>query len=65
MTTPTTFNVPDISCQHCIDAITREVTAVDGVTDVAIDLDAKTVAVVGGDNSAVLTAIDEAGYDVA
>lgn len=57
--------MPDISCQHCIDAITREVTAVDGVTDVAIDLDAKTVAVVGGDNSAVLTAIDEAGYDVA
>ncbi len=65
MTTPTTFNVPDISCQHCIDAITREVTTVDGVTDIAIDLDAKTVAVVGGDLSAVSAAIDEAGYDVA
>jgi len=64
MTTPTTFNVPDISCQHCIDAITREVTAVDGVTDIAIDLDAKTVAVVGGDLSAVSAAIDEAGYEV-
>ena len=65
MATPTTFNVPDISCQHCIDAITREVTKVDGVTDIAIDLDAKTVAVVGGDLSAVSAAIDEAGYDVA
>jgi copper chaperone len=64
MVTPTTFNVPDISCQHCIDAITREVTAVDGVTDIAIDLDAKTVAVVGGDPSALRAAIDEAGYDV-
>jgi copper chaperone len=64
MATPTTFNVPDISCQHCIDAITREVTTVDGVTDIAIDLDAKTVAVVGGDSSAISAAIDEAGYDV-
>jgi copper chaperone len=64
MATPTTFNVPDISCQHCIDAITREVTAVDGVTDIAIDLDTKTVAVIGGDDSAVIAAIDEAGYHV-
>jgi copper chaperone len=64
MVTPTTFKVPDISCQHCIDAITREVTTVDGVTDIAIDLDSKTVAVVGGDVSAVGAAIDEAGYDV-
>jgi copper chaperone len=64
MAAPTTFNVPDISCQHCIDAITNEVTAVEGVTDVAIDLDAKTVVVVGGENTAVIAAIDEAGYDV-
>jgi copper chaperone len=64
MATQTTLNVPDISCQHCSDAITREVTAVDGVTDIAIDLDAKTVAVTGGDFSAVVAAIDEAGYDV-
>ena len=64
MATPTTFNVPDISCQHCVDAITREVTAVEGVTDIAIDLDAKTVAVAGGNVSAVVAAIDEAGYDV-
>jgi copper chaperone len=65
MATPTTFNVPGISCQHCIDAITREVTAVEGVADIAVDLDAKTVAVVGGDDSAVRAAIDEAGFDIA
>ena len=64
MSIPTVHQVPDISCQHCVDAITREVTAVDGVTNVDVNLDAKTVAVVGGDNSAVLSAIDEAGYDV-
>jgi copper chaperone len=65
MATPTTFNVPGISCQHCIDAITREVTAVEGVTNVTVDLDAKTVVVVGGADSAVRGAIDEAGFDIA
>ncbi len=65
MATATTFNVPDISCQHCVDSITNEVTAVQGVTDIAIDLDTKTVSVVGGESSAVIAAIDEAGYDVA
>lgn len=60
-----TYSVPDISCQHCIDAITAEVTKVDGVTDVNVDLDAKTVAVVGGDTAGIVAAIDEAGFDVA
>ncbi len=63
MTTP--YSVPDISCQHCIDAITAEVTKVEGVTNVNVDLDAKTVAVVGGDDAAIVAAIDEAGFDVA
>ena len=60
-----TYSVPDISCQHCVDAITTEVTKVDGVTDVTVDLDTKTVAVVGGDETAIVAAIDEAGYDIA
>ena len=64
MTATQTWNVPDMSCQHCIDAITGEVTKVDGVSDVSIDLDAKTVAVVGGDADAIVAAIDEAGFDV-
>jgi copper chaperone CopZ len=61
----TTYSVPGVSCQHCIDAITTEVSKVDGVTGVAVDLDAKTVAVAGGDEAAVVAAIDEAGFDVA
>ena len=43
-----TYSVPGMSCQHCIDAITAEVSKVDGVTDVHVDLNAKTVAVDGG-----------------
>ena len=63
--TTTTYNVPDISCQHCIDAITNEVGAVDGVSSVQVDLGAKTVTVAGGDNDAIVAAIDEAGFDIA
>ncbi len=53
-----------MSCQHCIDAITKEVGAVEGVESVSIDLDTKIVAVVGGESSAIIAAIDEAGFDV-
>ncbi len=60
-----TYSVPDISCQHCVDSITTEVSKVDGVTNVNVDLDAKTVAVDGGDDAEIISAIDEAGFDVA
>ena len=62
---PTTYSVPDISCDHCVAAITKEVTAVDGVSGVEVDVAAKTVSVVGGDTGAIVAAIDEAGFDVA
>jgi len=64
MQAPTVHSVPDISCQHCIDAITREVSAVEGVQSVDVNLESKTVAVVGGEASDVVAAIDEAGFDV-
>ena len=63
--TPQTFRVPDISCGHCVEAITKEVTPLDGVTAVDVDLDTKTVSVTGGDRDAIIAAIDEAGYAVA
>jgi len=62
---PTRYSVPDMSCQHCVDAITTEVSAVNGVTAVEVDLDTKVVLVVGGDEGEVAAAIDEAGFDVA
>jgi len=60
----TIFNVPGMSCEHCVSAINGEVVKVDGVSDVTIDLKAKTVAVTGGEDTAIIEAIDEAGYDV-
>lgn len=65
MSEPTVLSVPDISCEHCVAAITGAVSQLDGVESVTIDLDAKTVTVAGGDRDAIVAAIDDAGYDVA
>lgn len=62
-----TFNVPGVSCAHCRSAIEREVSTVSGVESVEVDLDAKIVTVSGEplDETAIVAAIDEAGYEVA
>lgn len=64
--TTRTFNVEGMSCDHCVHAITGEVTKVDGVSAVNVDLTAKTVTVSGDEfgDDAVRAAIDEAGYTV-
>ncbi len=61
-----TYNVPDISCEHCKQSIEGEVSQVQGVASVEVDVQAKTVTVTGElDEPAILSAIDEAGYEVA
>lgn len=61
-----TYSVPGISCGHCKAAIESEVSTVDGVTLVEVDVDARTVKVLGEAADAdVVAAIDEAGYEVA
>ena len=66
MTQTATYTVPGISCNHCKHAIEGEVSRVRGVASVEVDVDAKTVTVVGEplDEPAVVAAIDEAGYEV-
>jgi copper chaperone CopZ len=60
-----TYSVPGVSCGHCSTAITSELTQVEGVEGVDVDLAAKTVTVRGQvSRDAVVAAIDEAGYDV-
>ena len=60
-----TYVVAGMSCDHCKVAVTDEVSKVPGVNAVDVDLDAKLVRVHGGDvdATAVVAAIDEAGYD--
>lgn len=62
-----TYNVPDISCNHCKQAIEGEVKNVAGVKAVEVDVEAKTVRVEAAplDEQAIIDAIDEAGYEVA
>ena len=60
-----TYSVPGISCDHCKHAIESEVGAVAGVSHVAVDVDAKSVTVEGGEDVDIRTAIDTAGYDIA
>lgn len=65
MTASLVFSVPGMTCGHCESAVTAEVSALDGVTSVAVDLDTKQVTVDGTnlDQEAIIAAIDEAGFD--
>ena len=60
-----TYRAPGMTCEHCKIAVIGEVSRVDGVSAVDVDLDAKLVRVHGADvdRAAVVDAIDEAGYD--
>ena len=60
-----TYRAAGMTCEHCRIAVTDEVSKVDGVSAVDVDLDAKLVHVHGADldRAAILAAIDEAGYD--
>jgi len=62
-----TYNVPAIHCDHCAMSIREEVSEVDGVEDVAVDLETKLVTVSGRalDDAALRAAIEEAGYEAA
>jgi copper chaperone CopZ len=61
-----TFTVSGMTCGHCEAAVTTEVTALAGVTEVAVDLTTKLVTVHGEDlnEELIIAAIDEAGFEV-
>ena len=63
--TTTQFHVPDISCDHCVRAITGEVSAVAGVSSVQVDIPTKQVTIEHADVVAaqLIEAIHEAGFD--
>jgi copper chaperone CopZ len=64
--TTRTYSVPGISCGHCKAAIEGELAPLDGVESALVDIDAKTVTVMGEITEVdVRAAVDEAGYEVA
>lgn len=64
------FQVNGMTCGHCVAAVTSELSALPGVSEVAVDLHAgevSTVTVTSASELAeidVRAAIDEAGYDL-
>jgi copper chaperone CopZ len=62
-----TYSVPAVHCAHCAASIREEVSEVEGVDDVEVDLDTKAVTIRGRelDDSALRAAIVEAGYEAA
>jgi copper chaperone CopZ len=64
MSNERTYQVPGISCGHCKAAIESEVSLVAGVSSVDVDVEERTVTVIGGDDRAIRTAIADAGYEL-
>jgi copper chaperone CopZ len=68
--TTTTLQIAGMTCGHCVSAVTSELSALDGVENVTVDL------VAGGTSSVVVSsdralsaeelraAVDEAGYEL-
>ena len=60
------FQVPGMTCGHCKGAVTDELSKINGVTKVDVDLDSKVVSVESSaaiEWQAIADAIDEAGFE--
>ena len=65
--TTTTFHVKGMSCGHCVNAVTEELSRLEGVRTVDVDLERGAVTVSSDsplDEAAVGAAVDEAGYEL-
>lgn len=67
MSTTITYTVTGMSCGHCENSISKELSTLAGVTEVAADAKAGTVTVSSTaplDEEQVRAAVDEAGYEL-
>ncbi len=68
MAVTSTYTVTGMTCEHCVKAVTGELTALDGVRDVRVDLGTGAVTVTSDAplaEDSVRAAVDEAGYELA
>jgi copper ion binding protein len=66
--TTSMWTVTGMTCGHCVKAVTEEVSAIDGVDAVEVDLDSGRVTVtaaVDPTREQMAAAVDEAGYTLA
>ena len=67
MTTTSTYTVKGMTCGHCVAAVTEELSKLDGVSHVDVDLSSGRVTVESDgplDDGDVAAAVDEAGYTI-
>ena len=68
MSTVSEYQVDGMTCEHCVRAVTAELTAINGVRSVAVDLVAGAISVVTVTSDEplqqglVAAAVEEAGY---
>lgn len=63
-----TFKVLGMTCEHCVNAVTKELSSISGVSKVHVDLATGDVEVTADhelEASSVQSAIEEAGYELA
>lgn len=68
MAVTSTYTVTGMTCGHCVQAVTEELSALPGVSDVQVELASGAVTVTSEAplaDEAVRAAVDEAGYEVA
>jgi copper chaperone len=62
------YTVTGMTCAHCVRSVTEEIAKVPGVAAVDVDLASGRVIVTSDepvDDTAIVAAVDEAGYEVA
>jgi copper chaperone len=61
------FTVQGMTCGHCVASVTEEISEIDGVTDVVVDLPTGAVTVTSAEplEAHVRAAVEEAGYQLA
>jgi copper chaperone len=62
----TTFSVPGMTCGHCEQAVSTELSKIIGVTSVTVDLESKQVVLNSEspvDWKVIVDAVDEAGFE--
>jgi copper chaperone len=66
--TTATYAIKGMTCGHCVSSVRSELSELEGVSDVVVDLEAGTATVTSDrpvDLAAVHAAVAEAGYEVA
>ena len=67
MTLRSRYTVSGMTCGHCVEAVSSELSKIPGISDVEVDLASGTVTVASEAPipvEAVATAVDEAGYEL-